>query len=223
MKLTRTKAFTLAETLITLGIIGVVAAITIPNLITNYKAKQLRSQFLRAYSLTQQAFKLMEEDDVSLDPVTYVGYKFSGAFSRYFTGSTQCISKRVKPCYHMNENASDTYRTYNNAANFASHLFDDGQFALKDGTLFLIENPKSSLNIFITVDINGTANKPNRAGYDLFTFQFLDGELKTMGSKGTTYIGKQYCNEYSTSKYNGISCAHEAKENSDYFKRVLRK
>ncbi len=223
MKLTRTKAFTLAETLITLGIIGVVAAITIPNLITNYKAKQLRSQFLRAYSLTQQAFKLMEEDDVSLDPSTYTTQNFSGAFRRYFTGSMQCHGRHEKPCYHMNENASDTYKTYNKAANFASYLFDDGQFALADGTLFLIENPSSSTDIFITVDINGTANKPNRAGYDLFTFQFTDGKLNTMGSKGTRYIGEPYCNENSTSKLNGISCAHEAKENPDYFKRVLRK
>lgn len=31
------KAFTLAEVLITLGIIGIVAAITIPNLIANYQ------------------------------------------------------------------------------------------------------------------------------------------------------------------------------------------
>lgn len=33
--------FTLAEVLITLGIIGVVAAITIPNLIANHQKKQL--------------------------------------------------------------------------------------------------------------------------------------------------------------------------------------
>lgn len=44
MKLT---GFTLAEVLITLGIIGVVAAITIPGLITTYKAHQLHSQFLK--------------------------------------------------------------------------------------------------------------------------------------------------------------------------------
>ena len=65
--------FTLAEVLITLGIIGVVAAITIPSLINNYKAKKLRSQFLKSYSVVQQAFKLMEADDVSLDPSTYKG------------------------------------------------------------------------------------------------------------------------------------------------------
>ena len=33
-------AFTLAEVLITLGIIGVIAAMTLPSLITNYQEKQ---------------------------------------------------------------------------------------------------------------------------------------------------------------------------------------
>ena len=66
-------AFTLAEVLITLGIIGVVAAMTIPTLMTNVKAKKLRTQFLKSYSIVQQAFKLMENDDVSSDPTTY-GY-----------------------------------------------------------------------------------------------------------------------------------------------------
>ena len=63
--------FTLAEILITLGVIGVVAAITIPNLIANNKAKKLRSQYLKSYSTVQQVFKLMEADDVSTDPNSY--------------------------------------------------------------------------------------------------------------------------------------------------------
>ena len=37
-------AFTLAEVLITLGIIGVVAALTIPILISNYRKRQLETQ-----------------------------------------------------------------------------------------------------------------------------------------------------------------------------------
>ncbi len=39
------KAFTLAEVLITLGIVGVVAAITMPTLIANHRKKVLKSQF----------------------------------------------------------------------------------------------------------------------------------------------------------------------------------
>ena len=43
----RKPAFTLAEVLITLGIIGVVAAITIPNLITHYQKKGASASRLR--------------------------------------------------------------------------------------------------------------------------------------------------------------------------------
>ena len=46
--MTKRFGFTLAEVLITLGIIGVVAAMTIPTLIHNYKAKEMRTRLLRA-------------------------------------------------------------------------------------------------------------------------------------------------------------------------------
>lgn len=46
-------AFTLAEVLITLGIIGVVAAMTIPTLMSNYRKKQLETQIKANYSLVQ--------------------------------------------------------------------------------------------------------------------------------------------------------------------------
>lgn len=49
-------AFTLAEVLITLGIIGVVAAMTMPSLITNYQEKQRVSQLKKVYSALSQAF-----------------------------------------------------------------------------------------------------------------------------------------------------------------------
>ena len=65
--------FTLAEVLITLGVIGVVAAITIPELMTAYKAHQLRSQFLKSYSVVQQVFKQMESEDIAIEPSAYTG------------------------------------------------------------------------------------------------------------------------------------------------------
>lgn len=45
MKQLKSNAFTLAEVLITLGIIGVVAALTIPALLTNLNHIKLQSQF----------------------------------------------------------------------------------------------------------------------------------------------------------------------------------
>ena len=47
--------FTLAEVLITLGIIGVVAAMTIPNLIANTNGAKFRSQFKKTVSTLNQA------------------------------------------------------------------------------------------------------------------------------------------------------------------------
>ncbi len=41
--------FTLAEVLITLGIIGVVAAMTLPNLIANYRSKVAVTQLKKMY------------------------------------------------------------------------------------------------------------------------------------------------------------------------------
>ena len=49
------KAFTLAEVLITLGIIGIVAAMTIPNLMNNYTQKKhqhLEKSLCRIYTVS---------------------------------------------------------------------------------------------------------------------------------------------------------------------------
>lgn len=52
------KGFTLFEVLITLGIIGVVAALTIPTLIANYKEKEFVIRAKNAYSIIQNAVQL---------------------------------------------------------------------------------------------------------------------------------------------------------------------
>ncbi len=55
--LSRLAAFTLAEVLITLGIIGVVAAMTIPSLIQNYQEKVLANQFKKKLFNVFASFK----------------------------------------------------------------------------------------------------------------------------------------------------------------------
>ena len=63
--------FTLAEVLITLGVIGVVAAITMPTLIQNYRKKQVAVQLQKAYSEISQAIKLSEIDNGPLKDWNY--------------------------------------------------------------------------------------------------------------------------------------------------------
>lgn len=217
--------FTLAEILITLGVIGVVAAITIPNLIANNKAKKLRSQYLKSYSTVQQVFKLMEADDVSTDPNSYnrnEGIMFYKTFKNYLVGATDCYLKTSSPCYNFH---SEKYKNLNGTAAVWKYYFDDGQIALQDGTLLLFEQPsgEGALHIWIFVDLNGVSEPPNRLGYDLFLFYFADGELKAMGDKGTPYTNDTvYCSLSNATSLNGASCAHRAKTESDYFNWVVK-
>ena len=63
----KNKAFTLAEVLITLGIIGVVSAMTIPTLMSNYRKRQLETQIKADFSIIQQTLRFAEDDGVSYD------------------------------------------------------------------------------------------------------------------------------------------------------------
>ena len=119
------------------------------------------------------------------------------------------------------------YKTLDGKMNANAGLFDDGQIALQNGTLLMFENGGWGIwkdTVYVSVDLNGYNNKPNRWGYDLFTFQLKDGELKTMGAIGTDYTDMNtYCSKDSNSAFNGITCAQKAKENPlEYFKDVVK-
>ena len=55
-------AFTLAEVLITLGIIGVVAAITIPSLLTNIRHRDISVKLQKFTSVMRQMLLTAEEE-----------------------------------------------------------------------------------------------------------------------------------------------------------------
>ena len=198
--LTHKCAFTLAEVLITLGIIGIVAALTIPSLITNYKANKLRAQFLKSYSTVQQVFKQMEADGVSLNAADYTDHaSYYKTFANYLAGVTDCGVYGVS-CFSV-----ELRNNYNNMN--------------KEKTSVSSDNPP----VMVSVDLNGFKNPPNRFGYDVFTFQLVDENLKTMGDRNTMYTDMdKYCSLNSKDKYNGIACAQKARSESDYFKWVVK-
>lgn len=57
------KGFTLAEVLITLGIIGIVALMTLPALIENHQRKTLYSQFKKSYGVFQTALNTVNAEN----------------------------------------------------------------------------------------------------------------------------------------------------------------
>ncbi len=57
------RGFTLSEVLITLGIIGVVAAMTLPQIVHNYKKQEVEAKLKKFYTTMSQAVKLSEVDN----------------------------------------------------------------------------------------------------------------------------------------------------------------
>lgn len=224
--------FTLAEVLIVLGIIGVVAALTIPALITNYKAIQLHSRFKKSYSTLSQVMKLAQEDDVVFEEYSYGSpnrLDLVNTFKKYLTGVVDCSlqkNKQLKTCLMITYGHKDDYKygykslksTEPDLTN--QSLFDDGELLLQDGSL-LFFNADGAM-VGVSVDINGILSPPNRWGYDLFTFQIVNGNLIPAGAQGAKYTDKNtYCSLTSNNKMNGIGCAAYA-NNLDYFKWIVR-
>ena len=164
------KGFTLAEVIITLGIIAIVAAMTLPSLIGNYQKKQTATQLKKIYSLLQQAQKRAEVD---YEAIEYWDFTLS---------KTEFANRYIKPYYKIltdydNTNFPTDYITNcNNGGNCDGYgsFPTASKFILTDGTLFAV-NPAHSapgenqLFITIIVDINGL-KKPNKYGRDIFMF-----------------------------------------------------
>ncbi|MCM1339857.1 MAG: type II secretion system GspH family protein [Muribaculaceae bacterium] len=149
-------AFTLAETLITLGIIGVVAAITIPGLMTAYKKHIIETRLKHSYSLLNQVVKLAQVDYEEPS-----GWDLKGGVAEFVN------------TYFLPYMKSDV--KIKNIGNIGM-LGDTYTLKLMNGTDWIINRytvtPTGSdqyYHVLITVDINGSA-KPNQQGRDRFSF-----------------------------------------------------
>lgn len=84
------KGFTMAEVLITIGIIGVVAAMTLPPLINKTQHKELQTAFLKTYSeLNQASQQFMVKESMSVaDYAAIDNSNTMEKFMKYFKGVT---------------------------------------------------------------------------------------------------------------------------------------
>ena len=242
--LNRKAAFTLAEVLITLGIIGIVAALTLPVIISDVKNSQLEAGLKKAYSVLGQALNMYQAENgeriIAGDATnrrmikSYLMQYIKSAKDCGFGGSDnkEGLEKACLPNNYKgidgDFNGSAKYETYNGKSSIALDYFDDGQFVTPDGMLILIENSGGQWfgdQVFISVDVNGYNKKPNRLGQDLFMFQIdKNGALLPMGAKDTKYysINDDYCSNTSTHNMNGAGCTNSALMNKNFFKKLPR-
>ncbi len=108
--------FTLAETLITLGIIGVVAAMTMPILIGNYQKQTTVNKIKKFYTNINQVMQMAIADN--------------GEYSAWsYETSEEFYNKYVKP-YIKNVDKTDSIHMYGDFSNGIRFVFSDGTQAI---------------------------------------------------------------------------------------------
>ena len=206
--------FTLAEVLITLGIIGVVAAITIPVLINKFLDTSRITALKKAYSILSQAtlsiiaeqgspdnWGLKDRDAESIDKV-YNYYK------SYIKVLGEC--NYVSECFNVPVVFLDNSILYSDdesAVSFEQRYFRtvDGiviAMDISDGSLFFnnigVNIAPLNATVWFRVDVNGP-KKPNKVGYDIFHFVLTNSGLKPAGANNNSL----YCNKNNK----GYDCA----------------
>ena len=175
--------FTLAEVLITLVIIGIIAAMTIPTTIANYQKQQTVDRLKKVYSTLQQAINRGIYDYGAIDLTNVSAGNGALLHDNYFT-------KYLKPYLSI----TDDCGTSSTGVCASSYSFRDNRsyklavcgssyskFYLNDGTsVAIIMYNSPTLSFF--VDINGQKG-PNIYGRDLFRFDFnaQDNSFKPPG------------------------------------------
>ena len=101
---TRRQGFTLAEVLITLGIIGVVAAMTLPSLIAKYQERELVTRAKRTYSVVMNALNAYNTDNQSLGDYSILmdasktNDEILAEFSKYLNNVMLCKQSGKQKC-----------------------------------------------------------------------------------------------------------------------------
>lgn len=186
----KNKAFTLAEVLITLAIIGIVAAITIPALINNIQNNENITALKSFYSdISNATTTIKQQNDGTMRQTA----ELNATYASVMNVSKICTSATAQGnCWHTN--AVDWYYLNGNVMG-AGATINQG-FILNNGMLVNIPEPthypncngsNASLAVanndgcgWIIVDVNGF-KKPDTIGKDIFYFQILKDKVVPMG------------------------------------------
>ena len=216
-------AFTLAEVLITLGIIGVVASLTLPSVIHQYRKKALETQFKTAYSFINQALVMTKQDLDSnslFDDYTVYnseqGYVYANEFVKAFYKRLRVVGNATLKSTDYSIYSDGNIKRYTNHKEFT---FETPEKLLENGmTLYaFVAGTLDGRHIGIVVDINGNKG-PNRMGHDLFTFKIKDSSDKLIGSKKIRDYTEDELGDLSSGGINnllGMPCSRYSKQSAN--------
>lgn len=223
--------FTLAEVLITLGIIGVVASLTVPTLIQNSQIKENTSKLKKVYSIMQSALTMAVAEH---GPIETWGPS-AGNPTGPFTANVIPYLSIIKTCgIEVNQgcfapNTVYKYLNGNDDSPLDANPWGE-KYVLADGAAILTghwnyncdavkgtsEALKHECSYFL-VDING-AKKPNIQGRDTFFFWVTKNGIVPFGSAFDTASPVTACRRTGADSDGSCTAWVIYEENMDYLK-----
>ncbi len=208
--------WTLAETLITLTIIGVIAALTLPNLTQKWKKQERISQLQVAYSILQNATKLAVAEHG--EPSTWDFQRRNDNGSLLPSESAQAYAEKYFIPYIKTKDKSVPKEELKDSHGYEIHYLNGNvenlwlytQYAysvLLDNGMLVHITTNSTTNACFGVDVNGFQG-PNMYANDIFRFcyNFEKNALSPSGANSTTNnCSINYAGLYA---YKGMSCAN---------------
>lgn len=168
-------AFTLAEVLITLGIIGTIAALTIPTLVKEYQKQQTVTQLQKVYSTINQAIKMseLENGSISTWPIPAANIdEYNNWWNTYiipYFSVIQNCGSTVSPCLSQKFTYLDATEI-SWSTGYTNILLKDG-VGVHTGAI-------DSNEADIYFDLNAS-KRPNIMGKDIFMITILYPQGKT--------------------------------------------
>ncbi len=170
--------------MITLAIIGVVAALTLPNVITKFQKQQTVTQLKKVYSIFNQAYERAEQDYGSSEyweweQLNAVGEPIA---SKYIMPYLKGVTKVQIRWEERWVSLDGTYSSAGSGQNSAP------RYALPDGTTFrftglnFATNPINKVKTHLRININLNGERgPNRYGRDIFVLSIFPFDKRAKG------------------------------------------
>lgn len=195
-------AFTLAEVLIVTAVIGVIGALTLPNLKKSYGANSNKAKANAAYTKINSALQQIDMsslfrglDFTSDGSCMYASERLYNQLKTYLKLSADCsqTSNTTKMCFP--DSIVDTTGYVQISGTFNDGLNGDSCYGgvLNDGTVMYVcvrgnkpyLDSNSGNNIYgnIYIDTNGK-DAPNTRGQDIFVFQIGEDGLELLQRNG---------------------------------------
>lgn len=201
MKLSRLIGFTLAEVLITLGIIGVIASLTIPTLMQKQKDMATISAVKKSMSVISNAFISAVQDEGPPTGWTLGngGVTILDNLAPYLKISKNCgirVGCFPTGSYKLLDRTTDDWNIDSD--------FDSGKAMLGDGSLIVTKTNGNCNDMIgtlsnicgtIWVDVNGFKT-PNTKGLDLFGFYMTKDKIVPIGTGANNWDAPAFCNMY---------------------------